>query len=181
MDSECDLDPPRCDLDPQRIDLNPQSSESEHVIPDMLYESEVEEDIAADLRSSFKDRQCKWLSKPIKVVAPPSKRPCLDEVHEEPIMEAPPTSVHPPDAAAFSSVSTAASPVRAETYLAQDEAPNGPTPAEEDLDQKDAPSSIRPPSYEEMMEMLRWIPCFTDTEHLRQRCQTSFLSPSGFW
>lgn len=108
----------------------------------MLYESEVEEEMTANLRASFKDRKCKWLSKPIKIVAPPAKRPCSDEVHEEPIMEAPPTPVPPPDAARFSSVLAAASPVRVEIYLAQDEAPNGPAPAEVDLDQKDAPSSI---------------------------------------
>lgn len=60
------------------------------MIPDILYESEVEEEMAADLRVSFRDRQRKWLSEPIKVVTLPAKRPCLDEVHEEPIMEAPP-------------------------------------------------------------------------------------------
>lgn len=146
----------------------------------MLYESEAEEEMVADLRAYFKDRQCKWLSKPIKVVAPPAKRPCSDEVHEEPIMEAPPTPVPLPDAMGFSSVSAAASLVRAKTYPAQDRAPDGSTLAEEDLDQKDASSFVRPPSYEEMMEILRWIPCFTDTERLRQRCQTSFLSLSGF-
>lgn len=102
--------------------------------------------MTADLRASFKDRQCKWLSKPIKVVAPPAKRPCSNEVHEESIMEAPPTPVPSPDAAGFSSVLVAASPVRAETYPAQDGAPDGPAPAEKDLDQKDAPSSVRPPS-----------------------------------
>lgn len=102
--------------------------------------------MAADLRASFKDRQCKWLSKPIKVVAPPVKRPCSNEVHEEPIMEAPPTPVPPLDATGFSSVSAAASLVRAETYPSQDGALDGPAPTEEDLDQKDTPFSVRPPS-----------------------------------
>lgn len=88
-------------------------------MPDILYESEVEEETASDLRVSFRDRQRKWLSEPIKVVALPTKRPCLDEVHEEPIMEAPlPTPIPPPDAAGFSSVPTVVSPIRAETYSA---------------------------------------------------------------
>lgn len=61
-------------------------------------------------------------------------------------MEGPPTPVPPLDATGFSSVSAAASPVRAETYPAQDGAPDGPVPVEEDLDQKDTPSSVRLPS-----------------------------------
>lgn len=75
--------------------------------------------MVADLRASFRDRQHKWLSEPIKVVAHPAKRPCSDEVHEEPIMEAPPpTPVPPLDAAGSSSVPIAASPVKVETFPA---------------------------------------------------------------
>lgn len=103
-------------------------------MPDILYESEVEEEMVADLRVNFKDRQRKWLSEPIKVVALPAKRP------------PPPTPVPPPDAAGSSSVLAVISPIRAETYSAQDRAPDCPALTKEDLDQKDAPSSVRPPS-----------------------------------
>lgn len=88
------------------------------MIPDILYESEAEGELTADLRAIFKDRQHKWLSEPIKVVVHPSKRPCLDEVHEEPIMEAPPTPVPPLDATGSSSVPTATSPIKVETFPA---------------------------------------------------------------
>ena len=37
-------------------------------------------------------------------------------------------------------------------------------PVEKDLDQKDASASVPPPNWEEMMEMLRRVPCFTDVK-----------------
>lgn len=64
------------------------------------------------------------------------------------------------DAAGSSSVPTAGK----ETCPAQDETPGGPTPVEEDLDKKDVSTSVPPPSWEEMMEMLRYVPCFTDAK-----------------
>lgn len=113
------------DLDPLRSDLNPQSSESKPVIPDILYESEAKEEMAADMRADFRDRQRKRLFKPIEVVAPPAKRSCSKEVHEEPIINAPPTPIPHPDAA---------SPIRIKTCRAQEGALDGPAPVEEDLD-----------------------------------------------
>lgn len=37
-------------------------------------------------------------------------------------------------------------------------------PADGVLDEKGSPSLIVPPSWEEMMEMLKHVPCFTDAE-----------------
>lgn len=88
------------------------------MIPDILYKSEAEEEMATDLRASFNDRQHKWLSEPIKFVAHPAKRPYSDEVHEEPIMEASPTPVPPLDATGSSNVPTSISSVRVETFPA---------------------------------------------------------------
>lgn len=65
-----------------------------------------------DLRSDFRERQRKCLSEPIEVVAPLAKRTCLEEVHKEPTIDAPPMLVPPSDAARSNSVPTAASPVR---------------------------------------------------------------------
>lgn len=135
LDSEGDLDPPPSDLNHQR-------SESEPVIPNILYEAEAEKKMVANLRASFRDRQHKRLFEPIEVVAPPTKRSYPEEVHEEPIIDALPIPVPHPNAAGSSSVSIAASPVRMETCPAQDGALDGLALVEEDLDQKDASSSI---------------------------------------
>lgn len=57
-DSGDDLDPPRF----ERSDLGPRSSESEVVTLSVIYKSEVEEDMATNLRTGFKERQHKRLS-----------------------------------------------------------------------------------------------------------------------
>lgn len=163
-DSGDNLDPLRYDLDPLRSDLNPRSSESEPVMPYIFYKSDAEEEMVVDLRADFKDRQRKWLFKPIEVVAPPAKRSCLEEVHEDPVMDPPPTPVPPFYAIGSSSVPATASSFRTETCSAQDGAPDCPSPTENDIDQKDALSSISSPNWEEMMEILRRMPCFTDAE-----------------
>ncbi|KAJ9693664.1 hypothetical protein PVL29_009561 [Vitis rotundifolia] len=98
-----------------RSDLNPQSSKSELVIPDFLYESEMEEEMVIDLRAGFRDRQNKLLFKPIEVVSPPAKRSCPEEVHEEPIMDPSMTPVPHFDVVGSSSVPVAMSPIRVET------------------------------------------------------------------
>lgn len=43
-------------------------------------------------------------------------------------------------------------------------ASGGATPTEEVSDQKDTPAPTFPPSWDEMIEMLRHVPCFTDAE-----------------
>lgn len=108
------------------------------------------------------------------MVAPPAKRSCLKEVHEEPIINASPTSIPHPDAAGSSNAPAVASSVRMETCPTQDGAPDGPAPVEEDLDQKDALSSVPPPIWEEMMQMLRRVPCFTNTELLSTKMSDFF-------
>lgn len=116
--------------------------------------------MTTDLKANFKERHCKHLHETIKVVASLAKRTCPEGVQEEPMKDAPPMPVPPLDAAGSSSMPIA----RKETCPAQDETLSGPTPIEEDLDQKDVSASFPPPSWEEMMEMLRRVPCFTDVE-----------------
>lgn len=162
--SRGDLDPLRCDLDPPRSDSNPQSSEPELVVPDIIYESEVEKEMAANLTTGFGDRMHKRLSKPIEVVVPLAKRPHPDEVHKEPITEVSLVPILPSNVAGSSSVLPAASPVREETCLAKDGAQDDPTPAVEDTDQKGTLSCAAPPSWEKMKEMLGQMPCFIGAE-----------------
>lgn len=69
-DSGGDLDPLRF----ERSDLNPRSFESELMIPEIIHEPEVKEDMVTDLRAGFRERQRKWLFEPIEVVAPPARR-----------------------------------------------------------------------------------------------------------
>ena len=68
--------------------------------------------------------------------------------------------VSPSDAAGPSSVPTA----KKKAGRVPDGALGGATPVKEALDQKDTPASTPPPSWEEMMEMLRQVPCFTNAE-----------------
>lgn len=44
------------------------------------------------------------------------------------------------------------------------EASGDAAPAEEVLDKKTTPTPVSPPSWDEMMEMLKHMPCFTDSE-----------------
>lgn len=78
----------------------------------VIYEPEVEEDMKIDLRSDFRERQRKRLSKLIEVVAPLAKKTCPEEVYEEPTIDAPPMPMPPPDAARSSSAPTTVSLAR---------------------------------------------------------------------
>lgn len=118
--------------------------------------------MATDLRADFKERHHKRLHKAIEVVAPPTKRACPKGVHEELARDVPLMPVPPSDAAGPSSVPTA----KKKAGRVPDGALGGATPVKEALDQKDTPASALPPSWEEMMEMLRWVPCFTNAEPL---------------
>lgn len=115
LDSRDDLDPQRCDLEPPRSDSNPRISEPELVVLDIIYESEAEEEMAADLIVSFGDKMRKRLSEPIELVVPPAKRARSDEVHKEPVMEVPPVPILLSNVARSSSVPAVASPVKEET------------------------------------------------------------------
>lgn len=99
-------------------DLDPQSFESEPVIPSIIHELEVEEDMATDLRAGFRERQRKRLYEPIEVVTLSTKRSYLDEVHEEPITDASLTPVPPPDAAGSNNAPITASLAKKETCRA---------------------------------------------------------------
>lgn len=71
-----------------------------------------------------------------------------------------PTLVPPPDTTGPSSVPV----VEKKVGPGPDGAFSGAASIEEVLYQKDSPASAPPSSWEEMMEILRWVPCFSDAE-----------------
>lgn len=116
--------------------------------------------MSTDFRVGFKEGHRKGLYESIEVVTPPPKRSCPKKVREEPMRNDSIMPMPPSDVARSSSVTVAAK----EACLAPAEAPGDPTSVEEDLDQKDVPASVPPPSWEEMLEMLSRVPCFTDVK-----------------
>lgn len=116
--------------------------------------------MSTDLRVGFKEGHRKRLYESIEVVTSPPKRSCPEKVREEPMRNDSTTPMPPSDVARSSSVAAAAN----EACLALVGAPGDPTSVEEGLDQKDVPASVPPPSWEEILEMLSWVPCFTDVK-----------------
>lgn len=83
-------------------------------------------------------------------------------VQEELVRDVPPMQVPPSDTTGPSSMPA----IEKKVNPAPDGAPGGAVLVKEVLDQKDTPASASPPSWEDMMEMLRWVPCFIDAEPL---------------
>lgn len=148
--------------DLKRSDLGACHSEPEPepITLNVINEPEMEDDMATDLRAGFKERHCKHFHKAIEVAAPPTKRACLEGVQEEPMRDVLSGPMPPSDATGPSSVPA----VEKEISTVPNGVPSGAAPVDEVLDQKDTPTSILPPSWDEMMEMLRRVLCFTDAE-----------------
>lgn len=70
----------------------------------------------------------------------------------------------PIDVAGPSNVSIAKSPVRKYACPAQDEVSTGSAPIGDNLDRKYALAPPHTPSLEEMVELLKQVPCFTKVE-----------------
>lgn len=79
-DLEADLDLPRVDPD----------IEFELVVPRIIHELEGEEDMTANLKTGFKERQRKRLSESIVVFTPPAKKSCSETPLETPVPDTPP-------------------------------------------------------------------------------------------
>lgn len=109
-------------------------SESELVITDIIYESNEEEEMAADLIAGFKDTIRKRLFKPIDVVAPSVKKSRPDKVREEPVTKVPLGPVPLPNTTRSSNIPFITSPVKEETRSAQEGTQVYPTPVAEDTD-----------------------------------------------
>ena len=118
-------------------------------------------------------RHGKRLYVPIDLGPPPAKKVCPDWGGEDPAPEVPASaatrpnedgpstsSAAPPDAAG----SSAAATVQADAL-----GPSSPTVVDTHMserapDEKSSHSAAIPPSWEELMEMLKGVPCFTDAE-----------------
>lgn len=77
----------------------------------------------------------------------------------------PPVTVLPPDVVEPSSTPAAEKKTGGKKVgLATGETPGNATPAEEVSDKKDTLAPVSPPNWDEMMEMLKRVSCFTDSE-----------------
>lgn len=135
--------------------------EVEPMVPRIINEPKEENDMAMNLRASFKERQHKRLSESIVVATPLAKRPCPDETREASTLDTPLIPMPPADVIRPNNMLVAKSPFRKDTYLTQDGAPTGPDLVDDDLDKKNAIFPLRVPNWE---EMLKQVPCFIEVE-----------------
>ena len=136
-----------------------------------------------DLRTGFLERHRKWLHEAIDIVPPPAKRACPEKAQEDPAGEAPPSTMPQSDEAGPSAVAvtqpnvagpSASAPVQPDAIAPR----NTPTiekvhGTEVGLDvvvdegapnEKSSLAPAIPPSWEELMEMLKGVSYFTDAE-----------------
>lgn len=139
-------------------------SEVEPVVPRIIYEPKGKKNMVANLRARFKEWQHKRLYESIIVATPPAKRPYPEETCEAPVPDTPLMPMPPTKVAGPNNVLVAKSLVRKDTCPTQDGAPIGSDPVDDDLDKKDATTPLCAPNWEEIAEMLKWVPCFTEVE-----------------
>lgn len=77
-----------------------------------LEEEEEEEVMISNLRSGFKERQCKHLSESIEVASPLAKRTCMESSQEVPILDTPLSLMPPADVARTSRALIMRSPIK---------------------------------------------------------------------
>lgn len=153
-------------LDPNDPGTRPSEPEQKSMALKVINESEEEEDMN-DLRVGFKERHYKHHHEAIDMVSPPAKKACPERAHEEPARKVPPVAVPPPDVARPSSAPIAEKEADGkESGPTTGEASGDAAPVEEVLDKKTTPTPVSPPSWDEMMEMLKHMSCFTDSESL---------------
>ena len=136
----------------------------------------------SDLRAGLLRKHGKRLYVPIDLGPPPAKKVCPDRGGEDPAPEVQASaatcpdedgpsasSTAPPDAVGSSATATVqadapgpGSPAMVETPISKgvSDASNG----EEAPDEKSSHTAVVSPSWEELMEMLKGVPCFTDAE-----------------
>ncbi|RVW44261.1 hypothetical protein CK203_099618 [Vitis vinifera] len=102
-----------------------------------------------DLRTGFLERHRKQLHEAIDIVPLPAKRACLEKAQEDPV-GAPPSIMPHSD--------------EVEEEARGTEAGQDAAVAEGVPDEKGNPAPAAPPTWKEMMEMLKRVSCFTDVE-----------------
>lgn len=86
-------------------------TEVEPVVPRIICEVEEEEDMAVNIRGSFKERQRKRLSESIAVASPPTKRSCMEVPRATPVQDIPPVPKPPTNVARPSCVPAVRPPI----------------------------------------------------------------------
>lgn len=114
-----------------------------------------------NLRSDFKERQRKRLSKALLVAPPPAKRTHLEVSHEEPILDAPKVQVPPSNIVRSGQELVVNSYYEKDACPTEDETHVGHTPGG-DINDKNA--SISSPRCEEIAKLLKQVSCFTAPE-----------------
>ena len=113
-----------------------------------------------NLRVGFKERQHKHLSKALSATPSLVKRTRSEVSHEEPVLDAPTEQVPPSDTVRPKQELVVSSSAE-DTCSAEDGTPVGHTPGG-DINDKVAP--INSPSQNEIVALLRQVPCFTMSE-----------------
>ena len=104
------------------------------------------------------------------MVPPPAKKACSERAQEELAKEVPPVAVPPSDVAGPNSAPAMKKKGggkkvgRKKAGPATRKAPSDAIPVDEVSDKKNTPTLASPPSWDEMMEMLKHVSCFTDSE-----------------
>ena len=171
---------------PQLDTFNPGTSPSqlqqEFIGLGVVNEPEEEGDMK-DLKTGFLERHRERLYEAIDIVPPPTTKVCSERAQEDPVEGAPPSTMPQPDKVGPSvTVATqpdVARPSVAATVQLDATAPSN-APAVEKArgmekgldaavvegaqDEKSSLTPTAPPSWEEMMEMLKGVLCFTDAE-----------------
>ena len=136
----------------------------------------------SEIRERLMQRHGKRLHVPIDLGPPPAKKVCLDRGGEAPMPEVPAPATSRPDrdgASASAPVpldaagSSTAAMVHADGpgrsspvvvgILMLEGAPEAPNGEKAQVERSSYPAAV-PPSWEELMDMLKRVPCFTDAE-----------------
>ena len=160
IDTEQDstADSPSAGIEPE--------TEVEPMVPCIICEAKKEEDMAANLRVDFKERQHKCLSESILVAPLTANKSYVEVPRTTPISDIPPTPKPSFDAIRPNRVPTARPPIGKDARPELNRASTGPAPPNSDfvelttlvLLHLQAP---RAPSIKEMVELLKQVPYFT--------------------
>ena len=143
--------------------------EVEPIVLHIVFEEKGEEDMATNLRVCFKEKQSKHVFESITVVPPLAKKPCTEVFYLVPVLAIPPVPKPSIDVAGPSHVPT----VRPSTGKYVHPKLGGPFigPAQLNDDSVECVTYVPPrpqwsstPSQEEMVELLKQVPYFIESE-----------------
>ena len=135
------------------------NQEFDLVVPCIILEPKKKK-MTPNLRVGFKERQHKHLSKALSATPSLVKRTRSEVSHEEPVLDAPTEQVPPSDTVRPKQELVVSSSAE-DTCSAEDGTTVGHTPGG-DINDKVAP--INSPSQNEIVALLRQVPCFTMSE-----------------